>query len=106
MLPGGEKAGVGKVEGHLGDSQTDKAEAHHDGAEDADEEGNIVPPANALVQPFTVMVKHMDTLVTHGAVFGPAGADVDVAQVTSTVLNDMIELALVKLRHRPPGHLS
>ena len=50
-----------------------------------------------------MMVKDVDTFVTHGAVLGPHTADVDVAQVTPPVLNNMIELVLVKLRHWPLG---
>ena len=91
------------VECHLRDPEGDEAEAHEDGADHADDEGHVVPPANALVQPLAVMVKYVDTFITHGAVLSPHTADVDVAQVTPAILDHMIELVLVKLRHRPLG---
>ena len=94
---------VGMVECHLRDCEGDEAEAHEDGADHADDEGQVVPPPDALIEPLAVMVKDVDTFVTHGAVLGPHTADVDIAQVTPPVLNNMIELVLVKLRHRPLG---
>ena len=106
MLPGREETRIGEVESEFSDSETDEAETHEDGTEDADEEGDIVPPADALVEPLAVMIKHVDTLVTHGAVLGPGRADVDVAQVAPTILYHVVELALVELRHLPPGELS
>ena len=94
---------IGMVECHLRDPDGDEAEAHEDGADHADDEGHVVPPPDALVQPLAVMVKYVDTFITHRAVLSPHTADVDVAQVTPTILNHMIELVLVKLRHRPLG---
>ena len=94
---------ISVVESHLRDCEGDEAEAHEDGTDHADDEGQVVPPANALVQPLAVMVKYVDTLVTHGAVLGPHTGDVDIAQVTPPILDHMIELVLVKLRHRPLG---
>ena len=94
---------IGVVESHLRDCEGDEAEAHEDGADHTDDEGQVVPPANALVEPLAVMVKYVDTFVTHGAVLGPHTGDVDVAQVTPPILNHMIELVLVKLWHRPLG---
>ena len=90
---------IGVVECHLRDCEGDEAEAHEDGADHADDEGQVVPPPDALIEPLAVMVKDVHTLVTHGAVLGPHTADVDITQVTSPVLNNMIELVLVKLRH-------
>ena len=97
---------ISMVQSHLRDCEGDEAEAHEDGADHTDDEGKVVPPANALVEPLAVMIKHVDTLVTHGAVLGPGGADVDVAQVAPTILYHVVELALVELRHLPPGELS
>ena len=98
VLPGGEQLGVGVVEGQLCHGEADEAQAHEDGAapirdkqcgrwtnqgspDHADDEGKVVPAADALVEPLAVVVEHVDTLVTHGAVLGPHAADVDAAQV-------------------------
>ena len=98
MLPGGEQLGVGVVEGQLCHGEADEAQAHEDGAapirdeqcgrwtnqgspDHADDEGKVVPAADALVEPLAVVVEHVNTLVTHGAVLGPHAANVDAAQV-------------------------
>ena len=105
MLPGREETRIGEVESEFSDSETDEAETHEDGAEDADEEGDIVPPADALVEPLAVMIKDVDTLVTHGAVLGPGGADVDVAQVAPTILDHVVELAVSSVLSLLTSHL-
>ena len=97
MLPGGEKLSVAEVERHLGDGQRDEAQAHQDGTEDADEEGEVVPAPDTLVEPLAVVVEHVDTFVTNRAVLRPGGRDVDLAQMTSPVLNDVAEPGLVEL---------
>ena len=89
MLPGGEKLSVTEVERHLGDGQRDEAQAHQDGTEDADEEGEVVPAPDTLVEPLAVVVEHVDTFVTNRAVLRPRGRDVDLAQMTPPVLNDV-----------------
>ena len=65
MLPGREKLLVTEVQRHLGDGECDEAQAHQDGADHAYEEGEVVPAADTLVEPLTVMVKHVNTLVTN-----------------------------------------
>jgi hypothetical protein len=42
-----------------------------------------------MVQPLAVVVKMLDTLVTHATVFSPMARGTDVAQMTATVLNYM-----------------
>ena len=64
-------------------SKCDKTEAHEDGAEDTDEEGEIVPAANTLVEPLAVMVKYMNTLVANRTVFGTGCTDINIAQMAS-----------------------
>ena len=86
MLPGGQELPAAEVQRHLRDGECNEAQAHQDGAHDADKEREVVPSAYALVQPLTMVVKHVDTLVTHGAVLGPHGGDVDVAEVTPGLL--------------------
>ena len=82
MLPGGEELSAAEVERHLRHGERDEAQAHQDGADHTDEEGEVVPPADALVEPLAVMVEDMYTLVTDRAVLGPDGGDVDLTQVT------------------------
>ena len=79
MLPGRQQLVVGKVQSHFCDSKSDKTEAHKDGTENADEEGEIVPAANTLVEPLAMMVKYMNTLVANRTVFGTACADINIA---------------------------
>ena len=81
VLPGGEQLGVGVVEGQLCHGEADEAQAHEDGAapirdeqcgrwtnqgspDHADDEGKVVPAADALVEPLAVVVKDVDTPVT------------------------------------------
>ena len=103
MLPGGEKLPLTEVERHLRDGQSDEAQAHQDGTDHADEEGEVIPSADALIEPLAVVVKHVDTFVTDRTVLRPGGGDVDLTQVTSSVLNDVTELGLVQLRDRLLG---
>ena len=64
MLPGREELPVTEVERHLRDGERDEAQAHQDGTQDADEEGEVVPAADTLVEPLAVVVKDVDTPVT------------------------------------------
>ena len=99
MLPGGEQLRVGVVESQLGHGEADEAQAHEDGAapirdeqcgrwtnqgspDHADDEGEVVSAADALVEPLAVMVEDVYTFVTDRAVLGPDGGDVDLTQVT------------------------
>ena len=85
MLPGRQELVVGIEQGDLSDSQCHETETHEDGTDHADEEGDIVPPADTLVEPLTVVVKHMYTFVTHRAMLGSDCSDADIAQVTSKI---------------------
>ena len=91
------------VECHLSDGESDEAQAHQDSTDHAYEEGEVVPAADTLVEPLAVVVEHVDTFVTNRAVLGPGGGDVDLTQMTSPVLNDVIEPGLVQLRDRLLG---
>ena len=82
MLPGREELSAAEVQRHLRHGECDEAQAHQDGADHTDEEGEVVPPADALVEPLAVMVEDVYTLVTDRAVLGPDGGDVDLTQVT------------------------
>ena len=103
MLPGRQQLPVTKVESHLCDGERDEAQAHQDGTQDADEEGEVVPAADTLVEPLAVVVKHVDTFVTDRAVLRPGGGDVDLAQMAPPVLDDVVEPGLVELRDRLLG---
>ena len=103
MLPGREQLLVTEVERHLCDGQRDEAQAHQDGADHAYEEGEVVPAADTLIEPLAVVVEHVDTFVTDRAVLGPGGGDVDLTQMTPTVLNHVTEPGLVQLRDRLLG---
>ena len=98
MLPGREELPITEVERHLCDGESDEAQAHQDGTDHAYEEGEVVPSADTLVEPLAVMVKYVDTFVTDRAVLRPSGGDVDLAQMATPVLNDVIEPGLVQLR--------
>ena len=49
------------VQWELGDGETDEAETHEDGGENADEEGAVVATSDALVQPLAVVVEDVNT---------------------------------------------
>ena len=85
MLPGSKEPSTAEEEGHLRHGECDEAEAHQDSTDHADEEGEVIPSPDTLIEPLAVVVKHVDALVTDGAVLGPHGGDVDVAQVAPEV---------------------
>ena len=78
MLPRRKELSPAEEEGHLCHGECDEAEAHQDGADHADEEGEVIPSSDTLIEPLAVVVKHVDTLVTDGAVLGPDSGDVDI----------------------------
>ena len=61
MAWGKRHLGGGAVQWELGDGETDEAETHEDGGENADEEGTVVPTSDALVQPLAVVVEDVNT---------------------------------------------
>ena len=78
MLPGREELPLTEVERHLCDGESDEAQAHQDGTDHADEEGEVIPSANALIEPLAVMVEHVDTFVTNRTVLRPGGGDLQI----------------------------
>ena len=61
MAWGKRHLGGGAVQWELGDGETDEAETHEDGGENADEEGTVVATADALVQPLAVVIEDVNT---------------------------------------------
>ena len=100
MLPGREELPVTEVERHLRDGERDEAQAHQDGTQDADEEGEVVPAADTLVEPLAVVVEDVDAFVADGAVFSFVGGDDDVTEMTPAVLYDVVVFGPVELGDR------
>ena len=60
---------------------------NEDGADYAGEEAEVVPPADALVEPLAVVVEGVHALVAGGAVLGALAGNADLAQVATAVLD-------------------
>ena len=100
QLPWREKLLICTVESYLSHWDSDEAEAHEDGTENTDEERPVVTPADTLIQPFAVVVKHMDTFIAHWTVFSPRGGDGYIAKVAPPIFYHMVVFAFVKLWYR------
>lgn len=85
-----------KVERQFSDDDPRDGHRGNNGGEDAEQKDGVVPPADALVQPHTVVIKRLHAFVADAAVLGLCARRLDVAQVASRVLNHMPVLAAIE----------
>lgn len=94
-----QAGGTEEIQKQLGDAHEQNDNTSYQSGKNTNDESVVVPCANTMIQPLAMMVELLDTFVANRTMFGFVVDDIDVAQVTVAVFDDMTELAPVEFRH-------